>query len=87
METDAPNYIWGPKAILPYKFVFVMMHFFGATLAVTTIWDLGDVALSLVTIPNVLALIVLSGLVKKLTDSYFERKPWHKVKNSQSVES
>lgn len=70
------NYLWGKKAILPYKMVFVLMHFVGATLAVTTVWDLGDVALSLVTLPNVLALILLSGLVKKLTDSYFERKPW-----------
>ena len=72
------NYLWGEKAILPYKFVYVLMHFIGATLAVTTIWDMGDVALSLVTIPNVIALIMLSGLVKKLTDSYFERKPWEK---------
>lgn len=70
------NYLWGAKAILPYKMVFVLMHFIGATLAVTTIWDLGDVALSLVTLPNVFALILLSGLVKKLTDSYFERRPW-----------
>ncbi len=72
------NYLWGPKAIMPYKFVFVLMHFVGAILAVTTIWDLGDVALSLVTIPNVIALFMLSGLVKTLTDKYFEEKPWEK---------
>jgi AGCS family alanine or glycine:cation symporter len=57
------------------------MHFVGAVLAVTTIWDLGDVALSLVTLPNVLSLLLLSGLVKKLTDSYFERRPW--VENAE----
>ncbi len=73
------HYLWGKKAILPFKFVFVIMHFVGATLAVTTIWDLGDVALSLVTLPNVLALLLLSGLVKKLTDSYFDRRAWEKV--------
>ena len=72
------NYLWGEKAILPYKMVFVLMHFVGAILAVTTIWDLGDVALSLVTIPNVIALFMLSGLVKTLTDKYFEEKPWEK---------
>ncbi len=42
----------------------------------TTIWDIGDVALSIVTLPNILALILLSGLIKKLGDRYFERKPW-----------
>jgi len=70
------NYLWGKKAILPYKMVFVIMHFVGATVAVTTIWRLGDVALSLVTLPNVFSLILLSGLIKKITDSYFSRKPW-----------
>ena len=70
------NYLMGRKAILPYKLVFLVFHFVGATLAVTTIWDLGDVALSLVTLPNIITLILLSGLLKKVTDSYFERKPW-----------
>jgi AGCS family alanine or glycine:cation symporter len=70
------NYLFGTKAILPFKGVFVVMHFVGAVLAVTTIWDLGDVALSLVTLPNVLALLLLSPVLKKLTDSYFERRPW-----------
>ena len=70
------NYLFGSKAILPFKAVFVIMHFVGAVLAVTTIWDLGDVALSLVTLPNVLALLLLSPVLKKLTDSYFERRPW-----------
>ncbi len=70
------NYLFGSKAILPFKAIFVVMHFVGAVLAVTTIWDLGDVALSLVTLPNVLALLLLSPVLKKLTDSYFERRPW-----------
>ncbi len=70
------NYIFGAGAILPFKFVFVIMHFVGATLAVTTIWDLGDVALSLVTLPNVIALLLLSGVLATLTKSYFERRPW-----------
>ncbi|WP_420457322.1 alanine/glycine:cation symporter family protein [Rubrivirga sp.] len=76
------NYLFGTRAILPFKAVFVVMHFVGAVLAVTTIWDLGDVALSLVTLPNVLALLLLSPVLKKLTDSYFERRPW--VENEEA---
>ena len=76
------NYLFGTKAILPFKAIFVVMHFVGAVLAVTTIWDLGDVALSLVTLPNVLALLLLSPVLKKLTDSYFERRPW--VENEEA---
>jgi AGCS family alanine or glycine:cation symporter len=70
------NYLFGPKAILPYKAVFVMMHFFGALVSLNVIWLMGDVALGIVILPNLLGLILLSGKVKRLTDSYFERKPW-----------
>lgn len=77
------NYLWGAKAILPYKMVYVLLHFIGATLAVTTIWDLGDVALSLVTIPNVVALVLLSGVLKRETDNYFDRKPWIENETAQ----
>jgi AGCS family alanine or glycine:cation symporter len=70
------NYLFGPKAILPYKTVFVLMHFFGALVSLNVIWLMGDVALGIVILPNLLGLILLSGKVKQLTDSYFERKPW-----------
>lgn len=70
------NYLFGPKAILPYKIVFVGMHFFGALVSLNVIWDMGDIALGIVIIPNLLALLLLSGKVKELTDSYFTRKPW-----------
>jgi AGCS family alanine or glycine:cation symporter len=70
------NYLFGPKAILPYKTVFVLMHFFGALVSLNIIWLMGDVALGIVILPNLLGLILLSGKVKQLTDSYFERKPW-----------
>ncbi|MCH8031159.1 MAG: alanine:cation symporter family protein, partial [Bacteroidetes bacterium] len=51
-------------------------HFVGAITSLTAIWVLGDVALGLVTFPNLIALVLLSGVVAKLTKSYFERKPW-----------
>jgi AGCS family alanine or glycine:cation symporter len=34
------------------------------------------VALAIVIIPNLIALILLSGKVKEMTNSYFERRPW-----------
>ena len=69
-------YLFGTKAIIPYKFVFVLMHFVGAVVPLAVVWALGDVALAIVIVPNLIALLLLSGKVKELTDSYFERKPW-----------
>ncbi len=70
------NYLFGSRGILPYKAVFVLMHFVGAVASLATIWVIGDIALGLVTFPNLIALVLLSGVVVKLTKSYFERKPW-----------
>jgi AGCS family alanine or glycine:cation symporter len=52
------------------------MHFLGAVASLSVAWGLGDVLLAIVIIPNLIALILLSGKVRELTDSYFERKPW-----------
>ncbi|MDX1429635.1 MAG: sodium:alanine symporter family protein, partial [Rhodothermales bacterium] len=75
------NYLFGAKAILPYKMVFVGMHFFGAIVSLQVVWTLGDVALGIVILPNLLALVLLSGKVRELTNSYFERRPW--VENAE----
>ena len=70
------NYLFGRRAILPYKVVFIGMHFAGATLALADVWNLGDVFLGIVILPNLLALIMLSPKVVELTKSYFERRAW-----------
>jgi AGCS family alanine or glycine:cation symporter len=70
------NYLFGARAVLPYKIVFVIMHFVGAVLPLTVIWNLGDIFLAVVIVPNLIALILLAPQVVEETRSYFERKPW-----------
>ena len=70
------NYLFGPRAVLPYKLLFVVMHFVGAVLALQSIWTLGDVALGVVIFPNLLALLLLSPKVAELTRNYFATRPW-----------
>ncbi len=70
------NYLFGPRAIMPYKALFIGMHFFGAVVSLQVIWTLGDVALAIVILPNLLALILLSREVVEMTNSYFERRAW-----------
>lgn len=69
-------YLFGQKGVIPYKAVFVAMHFVGATLALTTVWTLGDVFLGIVILPNLLAMAFLSGKVREMTIGYFKRRPW-----------
>ena len=70
------NYLFGPRAILPYKAAFITAHFLGAIVSLSVAWTLGDVFLGIVILPNLLGLLLLSGQVKEMTDSYFARKPW-----------
>jgi len=69
-------YLFGPKAVLPYRVVFVLMHFVGAVASLDAIWALGDTFLAIVVFPNLIALLLLSGQVAEMTRSYFERRPW-----------
>ena len=70
------NYLFGAKAVLPYKVAFVITHFIGATLPLAVIWDMGDVFLGIVIWPNLIALALLAPQVVEMTRDYFERKPW-----------
>jgi alanine or glycine:cation symporter, AGCS family len=69
-------YLLGPGAVMPYRVVFCIMHFLGAVVPLAAIWNLGDVFLGIVILPNLLALLLLSPKVSELTNSYFERRPW-----------
>ena len=72
------NYLFGPNAIIPYKLVFVAMHFVGAVLPLAVVWSLGDIFLAIVIIPNLIALIFLAPQIKEMTESYFTRSPWQR---------
>jgi len=69
-------YLFGEKAVLPYKMIFVGMHFVGAIVPLYVAWALGDIFLGIVILPNLLAVVLLTPKVKELSNSYFKRKPW-----------
>jgi AGCS family alanine or glycine:cation symporter len=67
------QYLLGDRSIIYYRAVYVIMHFVGAILSLTMVWTIGDIALGIMTIPNLIALFALSGVVVKLTQDYFKR--------------
>ena len=67
------EYLAGTKAIKPYRWVYVFFNFLGAVLPLTFVWNFGDIALSLMTIPNLIGVILLTGSLKKITSDYFNR--------------
>jgi AGCS family alanine or glycine:cation symporter len=55
------EYLFGPQAIKPYRWVYVGFNFLGAILPLAFVWYFGDIALSLMTIPNLIGVIFLTG--------------------------
>lgn len=68
----AAQYLFGFKSIFWYRLAFVGMHFFGAVVTLTTIWNFGDVMLGLMAFFNIIALFALSGVAYSSTKKYFE---------------
>jgi AGCS family alanine or glycine:cation symporter len=67
------EYLLGQKAILPYRITFCIIHFLGAIFSLEIVWGFGDTALGLMAIPNLIAILVLSGKARTLAKDYFNR--------------
>lgn len=77
-------FLFGARAVKVYRTGYCIMYFVGAISTVPILWKVVDLAFALATIPNVLALIILSGSLKKIVDSYFTRKPYQKRRDGAS---
>lgn len=65
------EYLFGSKILAVYKTVFVVFIVIGASLKMSLAWDIADTLNGLMAIPNLIAIIALSGIVVKLTKAHF----------------
>ena len=68
------NYLFGSTIAQKFKYVFPLFCLIGAVTAIDIVWTIQDIALGLLTIPNLIALIVLSPQVKRCSDEYWKQK-------------
>jgi AGCS family alanine or glycine:cation symporter len=66
-------YLFGEGAVLPYRVLYTVMVVIGAAVPLKLVWNIADVTNILMALPNLISLILLAGLVKKLKDDYFSR--------------
>lgn len=67
------NYLFGSTIAQKFKYVFPLFCLIGAVTAIDIVWTIQDIALGLLTIPNLIALIALSPQVKKCSDEYWAK--------------
>lgn len=65
-------YLFGTRFVQPYRLVFCVMHFLGAVYSLELVWAFGDAALGLMTLPNLLAILLLTGRVRRWAREYAE---------------
>lgn len=65
------EFLFGPRAILPYRLLWVAVVPLGAISQLDTVWLLADTLNGLMALPNLVSLLVLSPVVIKLTKDHF----------------
>lgn len=65
-------YLFGVKSILPYRVVFVLLVGVGAFIKLQAVWVLADIVNGLMALPNLIALLALSGVVVAETRLYLK---------------
>ena len=68
----AAEYLIGRRAILPYKLVFLAVVVFSPVLALDLIWSIADILNALMAIPNLIAVLLLSGVIAQETRHYLK---------------
>lgn len=66
----AAEYLLGSKVILPYRVLWVIMVMVGSVLSLPVVWSFADITNALMAIPNLVSIILLSGIIVKETKTF-----------------
>jgi AGCS family alanine or glycine:cation symporter len=66
----AAEYLFGPRVIVPYRWLWVAAVMVGSVVTLKAVWSFSDIANGLMAVPNLIALLALSGVVVNETREY-----------------
>ena len=76
------EYLAGKKSIVFYRILYILLVFAGSTMSLALVWNMADIMNALMTVPNLIALLMLSGVIAKDTQYYL----WEKNLDEESRE-
>ncbi len=68
-----------------FRWIYILAVFIGPYLTVAAVWNIADIFNGLMAIPNVIALVALSGIAAKETKSFMKKTKAEKKKKKQKV--
>jgi alanine or glycine:cation symporter, AGCS family len=66
------EFLLGARAVLPYRLLFVFASFLGAVHSLELVWTLSDAMNGLMALPNLIGLLLLSGVVVTESKKYLQ---------------
>ena len=76
----AMEYLAGKHSIVFYRILYILLVFAGSTMSLALVWNLADIMNALMAIPNLVSLLLLSGVIAKETQYYL----WDKHLDEES---
>ena len=67
------QFLLGSKVVIPFRILWVLGVFIGTQMSLGLVWKMSDALNGMMAIPNLLALLLLSPVVFKLTKQYFQQ--------------
>ena len=71
------EYIFGVRIVYPFRIAFIGLLFIGSIIQgvhLNIVWYIGDMANAFMAFPNLVSLVILAGLVGRVTTKYFYKK-------------
>ena len=65
------EYLFGERIVLPYRLLFLVFLFVGAVGGLELIWAVADTFNGLMAAPNLIALVLLAGVMAREKKDYF----------------
>ena len=66
----AMEYLAGRRSIVFYRILYILLVFTGSTMSLALVWNLADIMNALMAVPNLISLLLLSGVIAKDTQHY-----------------
>lgn len=67
--------LFGRRAVVPFRILFSLVVFVGCTTELEVVWNFADVANGLMALPNLVGILILSGLIARETRFYLKHDP------------
>jgi len=67
--------LFGRRGVTPYRVVFSIVVYVGCTVPLAVVWNFSDVMNGLMALPNLIGLLILSGLIARETRHYLKHDP------------